>query len=43
MLTLRRMVLEERGYYRLDDADRPLPAQYANAVAHLPGCGRPER
>ena len=40
MLTLRRIVREERGYYRVNDLDRPLLAYYANAVAHLPGAMR---
>ncbi len=40
MLTLRRIVREERGYYRVNDPDRPLLAYYANAVAHLPGAMR---
>ena len=40
MLTFRRIVREERGYYRVNDLDRPLLTYYANAVAHLPGAMR---
>jgi glycerol-3-phosphate O-acyltransferase len=35
MLTLRRLVLEEQGRYRLNPHELPLVHYYANAVAHL--------
>jgi len=37
MLTLRHIVLEEDGLYRINPSDRPLVGYYANAIAHLPG------
>ena len=35
MLTLRRLVLEEDGHYRVDPKDAILLQYYANAIAHL--------
>jgi glycerol-3-phosphate O-acyltransferase len=35
MLTLRRLVTEEEGIFRMVPAERPLLAYYANSVAHL--------
>ncbi len=35
MLTLRRLVLEEGGRYRVNPAELPLLRYYANAIAHL--------
>lgn len=37
MLTLRHIVLEEDGLYRINPSDRLLVGYYANAIAHLPG------
>ncbi|NQV79955.1 MAG: 1-acyl-sn-glycerol-3-phosphate acyltransferase [Alphaproteobacteria bacterium] len=37
MLTMRHIVFEEGGHYRVNPDDRALLAYYANAVAHLPG------
>ena len=37
MLTLRHIVLEEDGLYRINPSDRPFVGYYANAIAHLPG------
>ncbi len=39
MLTMRHIVFEEDGNYRVNPSDRQLLAYYANAVAHLPGIG----
>jgi glycerol-3-phosphate O-acyltransferase len=35
MLTLRRIVVEQDGHYRIADGERPLVGYYANAIAHL--------
>ena len=35
MLTLRHLVLEEQGLYRVNAAEMPVVAYYANSIAHL--------
>ena len=37
MLTLRHVVLEEEGLFRVNPTDIEVVRYYANAIAHLPG------